>query len=224
MSEPPQGDNPVPEAGARGCASPIVSAVAGLSLALTLVIGVLVGRACAPEPPKPASVQVIRPTPNVVTAIRDLSRLETSQYHVERVLDLTDKQTRLFGLIETEDAILLVAAGDVTAGVDLAQLEPGDVVADPETKQARITLPPPRILSAKLDNEKTYVHTRKTDMLAQRKESLETRARQEAERSIEEAAKNAGILDRAEKNAKRTVESLVKSLGYTDVEVTVKKP
>jgi hypothetical protein len=79
-------------------------------------------------------------------------------------------------------------------------------------------------LSSRLDNERTYVHTRKTDTLAQRKEALETRARVEAERSIEEAAKKSGILERAGKNATRTVESLVRSLGYTDVTVTIKKP
>lgn len=225
MSGPTGGDNPAPGPALRGCATPINLLVGGALLAMMLASGVLIGRACAPEPPKPpASVMVVRPTPNVVTAIRDLSRLESSQYHVERVLDLTDKQTRFFGLVEAEDAILLVAAGDVTAGIDLAELKEGDVVADPETKKARIKLPPPKILSARLDNERTYVHTRKTDVLAQRKEALESKARREAERSIEEAAKKSGILERAGKNATRTVESLVRSLGYTEVSVEIKQP
>jgi hypothetical protein len=223
MSGPAAGDNPAPEPAGRGCASPLQALLVGVLLVLVLGTGVLVGRACAPPPAPPDSVTVIRPSADVVTAIRDLSRLESAQYHVERVLDLTDKQTRLFGLIEAKDAILLVAAGDVTAGIDLAELGPGDVVADPEARRARIVLPPPKILSAKLDNERTYVHTRTTDTLARRAESLETRARQEAERSIEEAARASGILERAGKNAARTVESLVRALGYTDVEVTLAK-
>jgi hypothetical protein len=221
MSGPTAGDNPSPEPG-RGCASPIHGLLVGLALIVVLGGGVLIGRACAPPPEPPDRLSVIRPTADVVTAVRDLSRLESAQYHVERVLDLTDKQTRLFGLIETEDAILLIAAGDVTAGVDLAELGAGDVVADPEERRARIVLPPPQILSAKLDNERTYVHTRTTDTLARRAESLETRARQEAERSIEKAARESGILERASKNAQRTVETLVRSLGYTDVQVTIK--
>lgn len=222
MSGPSAGDNPTPDPG-RGCASPIALVVVGAALVAVAGVGVLVGKGCAPPPPKPASVQVIRPTPNVVTAVRDLSRLESSEYHVERVIDLTDKQTRFFGLVETEDAILLVASGDVVAGVDLAQLKPEDVTADPETRRATIRLPPPKILSARLDNERTYVHARNTDMLAERKETLETRARQEAERSIREAALEAGILKKAGTNASRTVESLVRSLGYAEVEVSLKE-
>jgi hypothetical protein len=221
MSGPTAGDNPSPEPG-RGCASPIHGLLVGVALLSMLGTGVLLGRACAPPPKPPDTVSVIRPSPDVVVAVRDLARLESAQYHVERVLDLTDKQARLFGLIETKDAILLVAAGDVTAGVDLSELGAADVVAEPEARRARVVLPPPKILSSKLDNQRTYVHTRSTDTLARRAESLETRARQEAESSIEAAARESGILERAGKNAKRTVESLVRSLGYTDVEVTIK--
>jgi len=43
-------------------------------------------------------------------AVRDLARLESVAYHVERVIDVRDKQSLLFGLLKTEDAILLVAS------------------------------------------------------------------------------------------------------------------
>jgi hypothetical protein len=199
-------------------------ALIAIGLALTAGAGLLIGR-CTADPPSPApvsSVTTIRATPSVVTAIRDLSRLESSQYHVERVIDLTETQKRFFDLLEAKDAILLIAAGDVTAGIDLSELAPADVVIDDATDSAVITLPPPRILSQRLDNERTYVHSRKTDVLAERKETLETQARKEAERSIVQAALESGILDRAGKNAARTIESLVRSLGYRRVEVRVR--
>jgi hypothetical protein len=142
---------------------------------------------------------------------------------MERVIDLTEKQSQLFGLVETEDAILLVAAADVRAGVDLAKLGPADVVVDIEKRTARITLPPAEILSTALDAEKTYVHTRKTGVLARRRENLETRARQVAERTLAEAAREAGILARAEENATRAVRELVRSLGYERVVVSVRR-
>jgi hypothetical protein len=187
---------------------------------LAITVGAVVGRMTAAPPPKPpTSVQVIRPTPSVVTALRDLSRLESAECHVERVIDLKDKQTRLFGLVQAQDAILLVAAGDAVAGVDLAKLKDGDVIADPEKKRVVIHLPKPEILSARLDNEKTYVHARATDTLAKRKENLESDARKEAEKSIVEAARESGVLERAQKNAHRTVESLVRSLGYTEITI-----
>jgi hypothetical protein len=94
------------------------------------------------------------------------------------------------------------------------------VVTDGATGRVRIRLPAPEILSHRLDNQRTYVHTRKTDLLARRNESLETDARRRAEESVVEAAKQAGILKRARTNAARTVESLVRSLGHAEVEVT----
>jgi len=160
-----------------------------------------------------------KPLPDVITQVRELSRLEGVSYHVERVVDLKDKQQALFGLVKTEDAILLVASGDVTAGVDLGKLRDGDVVVSADRQTVSIHLPPAEVFSAKLDNERTYVHTRATDLLAQRKESLETEARQAAERTLQGAAEDAGIVRRAEESVKRTVQSLVRSLGFTKVDV-----
>jgi hypothetical protein len=95
----------------------------------------------------------------------------------------------------------------------------GDVLLEPLEHRVRLVLPAPEILSARLDNERTYVHTRKTDALAERNEAIETRARQLAERSIHEAALEAGILDRAKQNAGQTLTALVRSLGYDRVEI-----
>jgi hypothetical protein len=199
-----------------GCATPIGLAALGLVVVFGAGAGWLMHSFSAGPPPV---TQTIRPTPNVVTAVRDLSRLETTSYHVERVVDLSEKQQQLFGLVEAEDALLLVAAGDVIAGIDFGKLEEGDVDADWDKRKVEITLPPPEILTSRLDNEHTYVHSRSTDLLADRNEKLESQARKEAERLIVEAAMEAGVLSRARKNAERTVESLVRSLGYEDVEI-----
>jgi hypothetical protein len=181
--------------------------------------GALISRCMKDDPPPPAVVQVVRPTPDVITAVRDLARLETTAYHVERVVDLRDQQQVLGGLVQAEDAILLVAAGDVIAGVDLSKLEPGDVEADPVTRRVRITLPPAEVLSARLDNDNTFVYERETDTLARHSETLETRARQEAERTLRQAAIEGGVLRRAESSARTAITSLLHALGYTDVQV-----
>jgi hypothetical protein len=164
----------------------------------------------------------LRPTSSVVVAVRDLARLESAEYHIERVIDLKQKQSRFMGLVEAEDGILLVASGSVTAGVDLSKVGERDIQIDEAKSSLRIKLPAPEILSSRLDNERTYVHTRKTDLLAKRGEGLESRARQEAEKSIVEAAKESGILSRARKNSEQTVRSLVRSLGYERVDVSFK--
>lgn len=160
-----------------------------------------------------------RPTTDVVVAVRDLAELDSAEYHMERVIDLEDKQKSLFGLVESQDAILMVAAADVTAGVDLTEMRDGDVEVDTKNRTARIVLPPVRVLSTRIDNERTFVHTRNTDLLAKRNENLESEARKEAERTLTEAAIEAGILDRARKNAETTVETLVRSLGYDQITI-----
>jgi hypothetical protein len=161
----------------------------------------------------------LRYTPSVVLAVKDLARLETVSYHIERVIDLRDQQSQLFGLVKTQDAILFIAVGEVTAGVDLSELVDGDVQVDKANDRVVITLPPPRILSVRLDNEHSWVFSRTTDVLAKRQEDLETRARREAESTLEQAAIGGGILERAREGAESTVTSLIRSLGYSSVTV-----
>ena len=170
-------------------------------------------------PPASTTTTVVRGTNAVVVAVRDLAVLQTASYHVERVIDLRDQQSHLFGLFRSEDAVLLVAAADISAGVDLGLLGREDIRVDPEKRAAFVKLPPPAILSVSLDNQSTYVHTRHTDALALRAKTLETRARQEAERTLEQAALASGILPRARTNAARTVKALVQSLGFQEVEI-----
>jgi hypothetical protein len=203
-----------------------------LAVPLLLAVGAFTALFLRPAPailpPISTSVTVLRPGPSVLLSVRDLARLETAEFHMERVVDLRDRQTHLFGLVKAEDALLLVAVGDVIAGVDLSALRPEDVILthenEPGLRSATLVLPAPTILVARLDSKHTYVHSRSTDLLAKRAESLEGRAREEAERAIKVGAEDAGILDKAAKNAERTVGALVKSLGYSEVHITFRAP
>jgi hypothetical protein len=190
------------------------------AVALAAAAGYLAARLLPPAGPKLEANEQLAATPVVLSAVRGLARLESVAYHMERIIDLKQRQPALFGLIEVDDAILLVAAGDVIAGVDLARMRDGDVTVLPAERRVRIQLPPPEILSARIDNELTYVHSRKTDFLAKRGDEIETRARRLAEDSIREAALSAGILDRARQGAEQALTALIRSLGYDHVEVS----
>jgi hypothetical protein len=161
----------------------------------------------------------IQSTPSVIVAVRDLARLEGAEFRIERVISLRDKQSRLFGLVQPEDAILLVASGTVTAGVDLSTIAEGDVAVDEARRSVTLLLPPSKVLSARLDNQRTFVFKRETDLLAERADSLETRARQEAERTLVAAAEEGKIVERSNDNVRHTVETLVRSLGFRIVTV-----
>ncbi len=196
----------------RAAVIPLVLLTAMATAAITATV--------TSKPIAPTTVTTtVRPTPDVLRAVRDLARLESVTFHMERVIDLRETQSRAFGLVEAEDAILLVAAAEVIAGVDLAALRDGDVVVDATRSHATLTLPHATVLSTHLDPEHTFVHSRTTDLLARRQEQLESRARAEAERSLQAGAIEAGILRRAEENAARTLSGLVRALGVRDVEV-----
>ncbi|MBN2195405.1 MAG: DUF4230 domain-containing protein [Polyangiaceae bacterium] len=192
--------------------------------ALCLLAGGLLGATLfrgAPEPsPTPTASVVVRPTPHFAAAVRDLAELATVEQTLGRVIDVSERQQSWGTLgFTVEDKLLFVAHGQVRAGVDLLSLRDEDVKVDPEAGRVRIVLPPPRILTTRLDNQQSYVHARSKDWLATRAESLESRARQEAESTLERAAVDAGILGQARRNARTVVTALVRQLGYANVSV-----
>jgi Protein of unknown function (DUF4230) len=195
------------------------AAIAGAVLA-AIGLGFFAGRARMEAPAISGHSVVVAPAPNVLLAVRDLRRLESTSYHMERVVELTDEQTRLWGLVTAKDAILLVAVGDVVAGVDLEKVAPGDVTVEWGSRRVAVKLPPAEVFSATLDNAKTHVYARRTDTLAERNESLEGEARANAESLMKQAALDAGILERAQGEATKALETLLRSLGFQTVEIT----
>jgi hypothetical protein len=227
--EPVLAPSPAPSSSSSSAASPAPAARGPGILWMFLLAGVIglagIGamilmRLQQPMiPPASTSVTVMKPSANVILSIRELARLETNTFHMERVVDLADKQTHLFGLVESKDALLLVAVGDVVAGIDLQKLREEDVTSDLTTKSIRVKLPAPEIFSTTLDNDKTRVYMRDTDALAQRHEDLEERARREAAAGMEKAARDGGILDKARGGGDKAVRSLLKSAGFEHIDI-----
>lgn len=204
-----------PRAPSRG---PLVAALVLTSIAAIGAGALAVTDALRP-PPASTTVLVEAPTPSILVAVRELSRLESAQVHVEKVIDLTDRQSRLFGLVESKDALLLVAVGHASVGVDLGKLEPDDVRFDEASKTATITLPPPEVLSAALDEDATYVYKRDTDLLARRNERLESAARKAAIKAIEEAARTPEVDAKARSSTEKQLTALARSLGAREVQI-----
>jgi hypothetical protein len=165
--------------------------------------------------------QFFNPTPtiypdpvSVVLQVRALSRLETAQYTIEKVITAEIGQGTLGPLFG--DRLLFVAHGEVIAGVDLSKLAPSDIAVSPDGK-VTIIVPAAEIFIATLDNEKSYVYDRDTGLLTKGDVNLETQARQVAQQEIQRAALEGGILELAASNAATILESLMLSLRFTDV-------
>jgi hypothetical protein len=183
-------------------------AVFTLAASACVAAAFFAGRAHAPD----AAAE--GPAPPVVLAVHDLSRLEATSFHIEKVVEVTDAQSHLWGLVDAKDKVLLVAVGDVVAGVDLAKVRDQDVTVDAAAHTVRMRLPPAEIFSASLDERATHVYARSTDVLAQRNERLEGEARRTAEEQMRRAAVDAGILERARASAEQTLRALLRSMGY----------
>ncbi|UCH59507.1 MAG: DUF4230 domain-containing protein, partial [Anaerolineales bacterium] len=171
--------------------------------------------------------RVLNPTPTIlpdpvtiIHGVRDLARLETISYTVEKVITAETRQGPfgfLFG-----DRLMLVAHGLVVAGVDLAKLTPEDL--NVKIGVLYVTLPEAEIFVATLDNEKSYIYDRDTGILTYGDVNLETTARQAAEAEIEKAALEDGILDKAQINAESYLYRLFRELGYPEVIFTSPTP
>ncbi len=169
--------------------------------------------------------RITKPTPTIipdpvtiVREVRSLSRLETASYTVEKIITAESRQGPfgfLFG-----DRLILVAHGQVIAGVDLEKMDEGDVSVAGDGTVA-VTLPEAEVFITALDNEQTYVFNRDTGVIGMNVD-LETEARQAAEAEILKAALEDGILEMAQQNATSYIRHLILTLGFKKVEVTVK--
>lgn len=155
-------------------------------------------------------------SPVVVEGIQDLDQLATVRLTESVVVTKETGGSDLKRFL-TGEKVLLVATGDVEAGVDLADLGPDDVRVDGE--KVTIRLPEPEILSVSLDEERTRLYDRDQGILNLRPDDgLVEEARADAQDEILAAAHENGILDYAETNAEDSIRAFVTTLGFERVE------
>lgn len=150
----------------------------------------------------------------VIKQIQSLSRLETSSFTIEKVIDAGTTGNKLQQFL-VGDRLLLIAHGEVIGGFDMSEIKDEDIKVDGKT--IRVKMPAPSILVSKLDNEQTRVYDRQSGIFTRGDRDLESEARQEAEIVIRTAACRGGILDEATKNARNQLTTLFKGMGFTTV-------
>ena len=149
-------------------------------------------------------------TTSVVHEVQMLSDLVTVKFVMDKVVVLED--VKWYG----ESRVLLLAHGVVKAGVDLKRLAPSDIVI--KDKKIIITLPPPQIMDAYLDDKSSQVIDHTTGLLRAFDKDLEQTARQNAVDDIARAARKGGILEDAQKQAQAELTSFLKQAGYAEIE------
>ena len=154
--------------------------------------------------------------PTVVRQVRALQKLETVSYTADKITS-GERENAMLPNFLAGDRLLLMAHGDVIAGMDLAKLQQSDIQVHGDS--VSVHLPPAEIFTTRLDNEKTRVYSRDTGLFSSPDPNLEGAVRAEAERQIRAAALDEGILKTADTNARQTVHSLLLSLGFANIQI-----
>jgi hypothetical protein len=211
-----------------GCANAVLYIVIGAIAVLIIVLlagNQLLSRFTGGLPQQVQRI-VASPTPTIrdrggtIQQIRALNRLETQSFAVERVIDARIERGNPLDVL-LGDRLLLIASGDVIAGVDLSKLTPNDVRISEDGESITLNLPPSQIFQATLDNERTRVYDRQQGIFAPENKDLETQARQQAEAEILKAACEGNIMQKAADEAKRSMEQFLKVLDFKSVTVNV---
>jgi hypothetical protein len=153
--------------------------------------------------------------PTVVRQIQQLQRLETVSYTMDKIISGEHANAYLPKFL-AGDRLLLVVHGEVVAGINLAVLQPGDVLI--QGQKVSIHLPAAEIFSTRIDNSRTRVYSRDTGLFSSPDPNLESEVREEAERQLTQAALQDGILNTAAENAQSTVSGMLKGFGFHETQ------
>jgi hypothetical protein len=162
------------------------------------------------------STRIDTSSASVVDKIRQLNRLESVDYSIDKIVE-GNRQAQGLPDFLAGDRLLLIAHGEVIAGVDLSRLDPKAVQVNGNAVHVR--LPEPQVLVTRIDNTRTRVYERTTGILVPTDPNLETQVRQAAEQQITQAAIDDKILDKARQNARVSVTGLLYALGFHTVDV-----
>jgi len=154
--------------------------------------------------------------PTVVRQIQQLQQLETVSYTMDKIISGEHDNAYLPKFL-AGDRLLLVVHGEVVGGINLARLQPGDVLI--RGQRVSIHLPPSEVLSTRIDNARTRVYSRDTGLFSSPDPNLESQVREEAERQLQQAALQDGILKIAADNARSTISGMLKGFGFREVEI-----
>jgi hypothetical protein len=149
----------------------------------------------------------------VVKEVRQLNQLVTVRYSIEKVIGMKEQKSPL-----GTESILLLVQGKVLAGVDLAKLNPSDVVMR-SRGHVFIRLAQPHIEEAFLDEKYTKVWDRSITWWTPWVSpdiDLEHKARMQAIDDIKAAALEMGIIPDARRNAEASIRILLRALGIEE--------
>lgn len=197
--------------------------IALVMLGVTLVVTLLLGRLVSGFNPFNRDT-VDRTQPAVLLAVQDLAeyRAATGEYQV--IVDREDTVRNLPRQIAGERT-LFVAVGTVDAAVDFSDLGADAITIDDVRERVTIRLPSAELTEATVDPDRSYVFSRERGLLDRLaglfsdSPTTDQPLYQMAERRLERAATESGLVELANENTEAMLRTLLTSLGFSDVTV-----
>ena len=187
----------------------VLGGALGVGLARYGQVLPIVGPLLGEKPPRTTT------GPVVVEGIQELDQLATVRW-TESVPVTRETGGDILDRLFSGEQVIVIATGNVEAGVDLGDLHKDDVSVNGDS--VTIDLPKPEILSASLDEEMTRVYDRDLSPLNIRPDDqLVEEARLQAIQKIKGVARENEILDTAQQNAEVSIRAFVTTLGLDEV-------
>jgi hypothetical protein len=207
IQPPPQRTRP------HGCllAALIVLIVlfAGLLIAL-LVAPAAIRSVFAPDPTP-------TPVPPVVTILGLTQIAELATLDVRSVAEIREERTPadLRRYLGGRESLLMLVYGEVKVGFDLSKIEEGDLWSD--GKRVQLRLPPPEILAATIDFDRTHIVDYERSFFVGNDPNLQAAVLERATQSLQQAAIDEGALETAKQFGRLFFENHLRSLGFQEV-------
>jgi hypothetical protein len=200
----------------------VAAAVVALVVAVPLLIPSL-------NPFKEETID--RSQPVLLRSLERLSEYRAATANLQVVVDVR-KDTRLLPDFIKGSKTLLVAAGNVDAGVDFRGLGGRDVRVSDDRRTVTIQLPAATLSDARVDLTRTHVYDTDRGLLDRVGDALgnggadeERKLLELAQQKLAEGARaNPGLLRSAERNTRTMLEGLLRGLGFERITVRFARP
>jgi len=221
-------DDPPPRRGCSGCAWGVAGALGCLGLLILPIIVLLLAGTISVNSIV-GNFRDIFTKPAVITAqtvlerVQGMSNLTVVRYNFSSLVTSEREMPGILAALYGERQVM-VAVGQINAGIDLSQIRPDDVTTDGTT--VIVNLPPPVLQECFLNEAASYVVSRDTGLFASSAPNLDTDARRFAVQQFRNSALESGILDEVQAHARTVVGDLVKAVadGDTTVQVVAAAP
>jgi Protein of unknown function (DUF4230) len=192
---------------------------------VALVFGISWVRGVLPDFHNPFKTQTVdRSGPALLRSLQDLHAYHAATGNFQQIVDLqkdTPLPDELLG-----SRTLYIAYGSVDATVDFSTLGDDSVDVSSDRRGATITLPRPRLSSARIDPTRSYVYDQNEGALNKIGDLFSSNDHNQQElnvvaaQKIEAAAQQgSGLIERARENTRTMLTSLLRALGFTSTTV-----